>query len=122
MKYKYDEELNLWYRLDDENMTYTEIRKPKPTAAMGKYGSMRLNFIWQTPCLLDILLDDYVSHCEEMNEKVLDLIDQIMENKKQSEEYKEMAQSGQFLPRVQMLEQYRAEAEEEILPVTVYAI
>ena len=57
-----------------------------------------------------------------MNETVLNLIDEIVEKKKQSQEYQELEQSNEFLPRVQMLEQYRIEAEEQILPVTVYRI
>ncbi|MGN0666936.1 MAG: TnpV protein [Huintestinicola sp.] len=125
-KYEYDEKLNLWYKLNKENGTYEpliEMPQPKPTAEMGKYGSMRLKFIWQTPCLLEIILNgDIVKHCEEMNEQVLNLIDNCVEKKKKSEEYKKTANSGKYLPMVQLLERYRMEAEEEILPVTVYAI
>ena len=33
-----------------------------------------------------------------------------------------MMKSGKYIPMVQLLERYKAEAEEEILPVTVYAI
>ena len=125
-KYEYDENLSLWYIINKQNGTYEpllEIPKPKPTAEMGKYGSLRLNFIWQTPCLLKIMLNgDVVKHCEEMNEKVQNLIDQYIEKKQQTDEYKEIMSSGKYIQRVQMLESYRAEAEEQILPITVYAI
>ena len=134
MKYQYDEELNEWSKLNEENMTYEPlvwVHQPKPTAAMGKYGSMRLKFIWKTPHLIEaIMLNEELEveqeklnrHCEEMNERVLNLIDEITEKKKQSEEYKETMKSGKYIPMVQLLESYKAEAEEEILPVTVYAI
>ena len=127
MKYQYDDSLKLWYKLNEEQLTYEpllEIPMPQPTAEMGKYGSLRLKFIWQTPCLIEaIMLNGNVEkHCEEMNETVLNLIDEIVEKKKQSQEYQELEQSNEFLPRVQMLEQYRIEAEEQILPVTVYRI
>lgn len=129
VKYLFDEEKNLWYKLNVEEVTYEpliEIPEPIPTAEMGKYGSLRLKFIWRTPCLIEaIMLNeevDITKHCEEMNEQVLNLIEEIVEKKKQSPEYKELAETGKFLPRVQMLEDFRTQAEEEILPVTVYAI
>lgn len=126
-KYRYDTDMKLWCRINEENWTYEpllELPMPKPTAAMGKYGSMRLKFIWRTPCLIEsiMLADETVRHCEELNERVLDLIEKCVEKKKQSEEYKKIATSGKFLENLQALERFGAEAEEEILPVTVYAI
>lgn len=126
-KYKYDTDWNLWCKLNQENGTYepiVELPKPKPTAAMGKYGSLRLNFIWQTPCLMESIMmnGDVTKHCEEMNERVTDLIQDIVEKKKASAEYQKITEEEQYLPMLQALERYTAEAEEEILSVTVYAI
>ena len=127
MKYEYDEELNEWSKLNEENLTYEpliEIHEPRPTAEMGKYGILRLKFIWQTPCLIEAIMlnGDITQHCEEMNEKVLELMENIIEKKKQSDEYKAALLSGKYLQILQLSERYRKEAEEEILPVTVYAI
>lgn len=126
-KYIYDTNWNLWCKLNQENGTYepiVELPKPKPTATIGKYGSLRLNFIWQTPCLMESIMlnGDVTKHCERMNERVTDLIQDIVEKKKASAEYQKVTEKGQYLPMLQALERYTAEAEEEILPVTVYAI
>lgn len=126
-KYQFDDSDLMWYKLNTENWTYesTLMQKPMPTAAMGKYGNLRLKFMWQTPCLLDLLeweKDKIVKSCEKMNDEVLELIDNIVEKKKRSEEYKEIVRSGKYIPMVQILERYKSEAEEELLPVTVYAI
>ena len=69
-----------------------------------------------------MLNGDITQHCEEMNEKVLELMENIIEKKKQSDEYKAALLSGKYLQILQLSERYRKEAEEEILPVTVYAI
>lgn len=126
-KYIYDTNWNLWCKLNQENGTYepiVELPKPKPTAAMGKYGSLRLNFIWQTPCLMEAIMlnGDIVKHCEEMNDRVTNLIQTSVEKKKSSSEYQKIMEEGQYLPMLQALERYTAEAEEEILPAIVYAI
>ena len=126
-KYKYDTDWNLWCKLNQENGTYepiVELPKPKPTAAMGKYGSLRLNFIWQTPCLVEAIMlnGDVTKHCEEMNERVTELIQESVEKKKASAEYQKITEEGQYLPMLQAIQMYTAEAEEVILPVTVYAI
>ena len=124
-KYKYDTDWNLWCKPNQENGTYEPIVElPKPTAAMGKYGSLRLNFIWQTPCLMEAIMlnGDIVKHCEEMNDRVTNLIQTSVEKKKGSSEYQKIMVEGQYLPMLQALERYTAEAEEEILPAIVYAI
>lgn len=69
-----------------------------------------------------MLNGDVTKHCERMNERVTDLIQDIVEKKKASAEYQKITEKGQYLPMLQALERYTAEAEEEILPVTVYAI
>ena len=126
-KYTYDTKLNLWYRANQENGTYepiVELSKPKPTAEMGKYGSLRLNFIWETPCLIEAIMlnGDVTKHCEEMNERGTELIQNYVEKKKMSKEYRELTENGQYIPMLQAVQVYTAEAEEEILPTTVYAI